>query len=114
MKVAIVGSRSASDYEAWKKLALGVLPENTSMIVSGGAKGIDAFAARLAEELGLPLLEFKPDYGKYGRGAPLVRNTEIVNAADYVLAFPSGESKGTYDAIRKARKQNKRLRVCAL
>ena len=45
MKVAIVGSRSASDYEAWKKLALGVLPENISMIVSGGAKGIDAFAA---------------------------------------------------------------------
>lgn len=63
MKVAIVGSRSASDYEAWKKLALGVLPKNISMVVSGGAKGIDAFAARLAEELGLPLLEFSPITG---------------------------------------------------
>ena len=70
--------------------------------------------ASLAEEMGLPLLEFKPDYGKYGRGAPLVRNTEIVNAADYVLAFPSGDSKGTYDAIRKARQTRKMLRVCAL
>ena len=41
MKVAIVGTRSASDYEAWKKVALEVLPKNTSMIVSGGAKGVD-------------------------------------------------------------------------
>ena len=107
MKVAIVGSRSASDYEAWKKLALGVLPKNTSMIVSGGAKGVDAFAARLAEEMGLPLLEFKPNYRKYGRGAPLVRNTEIVNASDYVLAFPSKDSRGTLDAIAKARNARK-------
>ena len=114
MKVAIVGTRSASDYEAWKKVALEVLPKNTSMIVSGGAKGVDAFAARLAEEMGLPLLEFKPDYGKYGRGAPLVRNTEIVNAAACVLAFPSGDSRGTFDAIAKARKARKMLRVCAL
>ena len=114
MKVAIVGTRSASNYEAWKKVALEVLPKNTSMIVSGGAKGVDAFAARLAEEMGLPLLEFKPNYEKYGRGAPLVRNTEIVNAAACVLAFPSGDSRGTFDAIAKARKARKMLRVYAL
>ena len=114
MKVAIVGTRSAFDYEAWKKMTLEVLPKNTSMIVSGGAKGVDAFAARLAEEMELPLLEFKPDYGKYGRSAPLVRNTEIVNAADYVLAFPSGDSRGTLDTIAKARKASKVLRVYTL
>lgn len=114
MKVAIVGTRSASDYEAWKKVALEVLPKNTSMIVSGGANGVDAFAARLAKEMELPLLEFNPDYGKYGRGAPLVRNTEIVNAADCVLAFPSEDSRGTFDAITKARKARKMLRVCSL
>lgn len=114
MKIAIVGTRSASDYEAWKNVVLEFLPKNTSMIVSGGAKGIDTFAARLAKEMGLPLLEFKPDYRKYGRGAPLVRNTEVVNASDYVLAFPSKDSRGTLDAIAKARNARKILRVHTL
>lgn len=40
MKIAIVGTRSDSDYEAWKNVVLEFLPKNTSMIVSGGAKGI--------------------------------------------------------------------------
>ena len=56
-------------------------------------------------------MEHIPDYPKYGRGATLVRNTKIVEEADKVIAFPSKESKGTYDSINKARKLNKLLKI---
>ena len=44
---------------------------------------------------GLVLTEFKPEYNRYGRGAPLKRNIRIIEYADVVLAFWDGKSKGT-------------------
>ena len=68
MKVAVVGSRNLSpNIEPH-------LPEGTTAIVTGGAKGVDQAAMDLAERLGLKLIVFKPDYKRYGRGATIVRN----------------------------------------
>ena len=90
MKVAIVGSRGLTidDFEEY-------LPENTDEIISGGAKGIDMCAAQYAQKNGILLTEIKPDYSKYKKGAPLVRNKEIVKLADLILIFWDGKSKGT-------------------
>ncbi|MBR5027780.1 MAG: DUF2493 domain-containing protein, partial [Bacteroidales bacterium] len=82
-----------------------------SVIVSGGAKGIDSFAKQYALERNIPYMEFPPDYAKYGRVAPLVRNQEIVDYCDKVIAFPSKESRGTYDTIKKAKARNKVLKI---
>ena len=106
MKIAIIGSRTIdlqnlSDY----------LPDNISEIVSGGAKGIDTLAAQYAREKGIALTEFLPDYARYGRGAPIVRNKQIVEYADEVLAFWDGKSKGTLSVIRYCEKIGKKCRV---
>ena len=61
--------------------------------------------------MGIPLLVFKPDYQKYGRGATLVRNTQIIENADVVFAFWDGQSKGTKDSITKAKKLQKELHI---
>ena len=100
MKVAIVGSRGlhVQDFTPY-------LPEDTTEIVSGGAKGIDSCAAAYAQAHGLTLTEFKPDYRRFGRGAPLKRNLEIVDYADLVLIFWDGASRGSrfvIDACVKA------------
>ena len=89
MNIAIVGGRDFSDYTLLKESLLAYIdthetPEN---IVSGGAKGADTLAAQFAAEMDIPLLVFKPDYQKYGRGATLVRNTQIIENADVVFAF---------------------------
>ena len=102
MKVAIVGSRGlqVEDFAPY-------LPENTTEIVSGGAKGIDTYAAEYARTHSLALTEFKPDYRRFGRGAPLKRNVEIVDYADLVLVFWDGASRGSrfvIDACRRAGK----------
>lgn len=109
MKLAIVGTRNPSvSYEEFKALCAPHM-SGVTHIVSGGAKGIDSLAATFANESNLPLIVHLPDYKSYGKAAPLVRNTQIVADADRVLAFVSAESKGTWDSIRKAKKENKQV-----
>lgn len=113
MRLAIVGSREICDREVLLE-ALKLIPSLGSVteIVSGGAKGVDSLARDFATENNLKLTEFLPDYGRYGRGAPLQRNTEIIEYADIVLAIPvKGGSNGTRDGIRKAQSMGKRLYV---
>ena len=54
--------------------------------------------------MGLKLTVFLPDYERYGRSAPLVRNKDIVNYADTVIAFWDGVSRGTYFVINYCKK----------
>ncbi len=102
MKIAIIGSRNltVTDFRPY-------IPSVCTEIVSGGAKGIDTCARRWAEAHGLAVTEFLPDYQRYGRGAPMVRNRLIVDYADAVLAFWDGKSKGTDYTVKYARKKGK-------
>ena len=85
MKIAVIGSRGLKVDNLEK-----YLPEETTEIVSGGAKGIDTCAREYALAKGLKLTEFLPEYAKYGRIAPLKRNLQIIDYADCVLAFWDG------------------------
>ena len=80
-------------------------------IVSGGAVGVDACAASYARRNGMRLTEFLPQYERYGRAAPIVRNKKIVDYADRIVVFWDGRSKGTLSVIRYAQKQKKECRV---
>lgn len=76
-------------------------------IVHGGAAGADSYASRLCrlykhhpdlqEEVHLP------DYQKYGRRAPHVRNDLMISlGADACLAFIRDESNGASSTAQKA------------
>lgn len=82
MKTAVIGSRGLCVSDIGK-----YLPEGTDEIVSGGAAGIDTCAKIYAEKNNLKLTEFLPEYNRYGRGAPLRRNLQIIDYADEVVAF---------------------------
>src|SRR4051812_22135086 len=89
MKVAVIGSRCCQDYS----LVCRVLSEfHISTIVSGGARGADALAARYARAHGIPLVVFFPEYHRFGVSAPLVRNRSIIACAEQVVAFWDGHS----------------------
>ncbi len=106
MKIAIIGSRGLNVENLDK-----YLPDGITEIVSGGAKGIDTDAENYAAEKGLKMTVFLPDYSKYGRGAPIVRNKQIVDYADEVIAFWDGKSKGTASVIEYCRKKDKTVNV---
>ena len=75
--------------------------------MSGGAGGVDTLAAEYARKKGVKLTVFLPEYKRYGRGAPIVRNKKIVDYADRIIAFWNGRSKGTLSVIDYARKIGK-------
>lgn len=106
MKLAIIGSRTcpAVDIEAQLKS----IPDT---IVSGGAVGADTYAREFARKKGLKLIEFFPDYEKYGRGAPLERNKLIIEECDCLLAFWDGKSRGTKFTLDYAKERNKPIKV---
>lgn len=106
MKVAVIGSRNLT-IENFEKY----LPPDTTELVSGGAKGIDACARTYACERGLPITEFLPEYEKYGKNAPLKRNLQIIAYADCILAFWDGASHGTKFVIENGRRQGKTVIV---
>ena len=106
MKVAIIGSRSLVGVEISK-----YIPENVREIISGGAIGIDTLAEKVADERRISKSIIRPEYDKYGKKAPLIRNKEIVERADFVIAFWDGKSRGTKFTIDYAKKLNKKVRI---
>lgn len=106
MKVGVIGSRglTVDNLEQY-------LPEDTTEIVSGGAKGIDTCAREYALSHDIKLTEFLPEYSRYGRGAPLKRNLQIIIYSDLVIAFWDGQSKGTKNVIENCKKLNVKVDV---
>ena len=100
MKIAVVGSRSITNID------LAPYISQNDEIISGGARGVDTCAAEFARQNHLILTVFLPQYDRYGRAAPIVRNKEIVDCADKVFVFWDGHSKGTNSVIRYAKKTN--------
>lgn len=105
--LAVSGARTFTDYEVFcAKMELAVaswgMPER---VVSGGARGADSLARRWCKEHHVPIDEKIPDWEHNGRGAALMRNTEIVADATHLIAFPSHSGSGTQDTMRKAEKK---------
>ncbi len=99
MKVAVIGLRGLTVGDLGR-----YLPEGTTEIVSGGAKGVDNSAKEYALSHGIKFTKFPPEYDKYGRSAPLKRNITIIEYCDIVLAFWDGKSHGTRFVINNCKK----------
>ncbi len=108
MKLLIVGSRSIQNFDLSPHI-----PPDTEWIISGGANGVDTLAEAYAEAKKLSKIIVRPQYARYGRGAPLKRNEVMVDIADAVLVIWDGVSKGTQYTIAYAKKQNKPVSVIA-
>lgn len=108
IKLAVVGSRTFIDYDYMCQTLKWF---DIKQIISGGAKGADALAKRYAEEHNIDYKEFPANWDKHGKSAGYIRNKQIVDAADEVVAFWDGESKGTQHTITITEEQGKPLHV---
>lgn len=105
MKIAVIGSRVLT-------LDLSnIIPTNATEIISGGARGIDTCAKIYANQHNIKLTTFLPDYSKYNKRAPLVRNKHIIENCDKVVAVWDGLSTGTLFAIKYAYQLDKPIKL---
>ena len=100
MRVAVVGSRSITDYA----IVIAAIKESKfkpTAILSGGARGVDALAKRYAKEHGIKYEEFLPDWS-LGRKAGPIRNVEMLHTAEALVAVWDNKSRGTLNSISLA------------
>lgn len=109
MNVAFVGSRSWDDERSIRNRIADLDPGD--IVVTGGARGADRIAERLARERGLAVEVIRADWQTYGRAAGMLRNRTLVERCDRVIAFWDGKSPGTRHTIELARMAGKRVEV---
>lgn len=72
-------------------------------MVSGGASGVDLYGEKWARKNDIPIKRFPADWAKYGKRAGLIRNVEMANYADGLIAIWDGQSRGTKHMIDVAK-----------
>jgi hypothetical protein len=112
MKLAVVGSQGFRDWFKLDKVLAKINSTKTiTLIISGGAFGADRLAEQWAKDHNIETLIFKPDWNKYGKRAGIIRNADIINNSDAVVAFWDEKSPGTKNSIDRANKLNKPLLI---
>jgi hypothetical protein len=104
MKTIIAGSRSITDLIHVLD-AVANCPWTITEDVSGCALGVDTLGEQYAQLHGLPITKFPADWHKHGRIAGPLRNQQMLDYSDALIAIWDGKSKGTLDMIRRSRKR---------
>jgi len=110
LKIGVIGSRGFNDYKLLKD-TLDEYLNDVFLIVSGGAVGADSLGEKWANENSVKTLIIKPDWNKYGKSAGFIRNTDIVENSDIIIAFWDSLSRGTEDSIKKAREMGREVKI---
>lgn len=110
MKVAVIGSRSFTNYNVLDNILKQHL-KSEDIIVSGGATGADSLSEQFAKQNGHKTFIYLPNWKIYGKSAGFIRNKQIVDNSDYIIAFWNGTSKGTLNSINLAKEQGKQVFV---
>lgn len=117
MKTIIAGSRGIgltrdgrqSRNTKYLRHLLEQLNFKITCVVSGTAKGVDTLGEVWAKEENIPIERYPADWDQHGKAAGHIRNSQMANNAEALVAVWDGVSRGTKNMIDTARL--KRLRV---
>ena len=79
-----------------------IFPYITINFQTGTAKGADSLGERYAKENGYDVKLFPPDWKKFGRKAGPLRNKQMAEYGDMLIAFWDEKSSGTRNMIENA------------
>lgn len=102
MKVIIAGSRDLTNMANIKQ-AVKESNFDITEVVSGHARGVDRLGEQWAKTSNISVKLFPADWGKFGKAAGFVRNKEMAEYADALIAIWDGVSRGTENMIFNAR-----------
>lgn len=104
MRVIIAGSRSITNKNVFNNAIKNAIDSGIYIneVISGGARGIDTLAIEYAIDNSILLRVFKAQWGLYNKSAGFIRNKEMADYADALIAIHDGKSKGTQHMIEIA------------
>lgn len=109
MRLIIAGSRAGADIGDVNLAVLAAQQEwddcPVTEIVSGGAAGVDLLGEELAATNGVPVKRFPADWATHGKAAGPIRNRQMAEYADALVAVWDGKSRGTKNMIDEAKKR---------
>lgn len=89
-------------------------PNNISLIISGGAIGIDLAGERWARVNSVKYVCYRPKWrvhGVYNPRAGFERNSKMAEVGDKLVCVWDGQSRGSFDMIEEMRIRNKPVYV---
>lgn len=112
MKLIIAGSRTfiRLDSLTISGLLSQLLPNwqnSVDTIISGGATGVDNAGENFAKAIGLPILQYLPNWEQFGHAAGPIRNREMAMEGDALLLIWDGSSKGSKNMKAEMEKLSK-------
>lgn len=114
-KVIVAGTRNFNDYQKVKEYLDDFrLSVPIQCIVSGGATGADKLGERYAKENNIPCVIFPAHWEQHGKSAGPIRNKQMAQYADYLIAFWDNKSKGTKSMITEMDKLGKLFHVVSV
>ncbi|MEQ8278566.1 MAG: SLOG family protein [Deltaproteobacteria bacterium] len=102
MRVIVAGSRNATEAQVNEALDRCPWIGFASAIVSGTARGADEFGERWAAKREIEVHRFPADWRTYGKRAGPIRNRQMAQNADGLVAVWDGRSRGTKTMIEFA------------
>lgn len=109
MKVVIAGSRDITDKDL-VRAAIQACDFEITELIHGGCRGVDAIAHDLWEGIG-PIKVFPADWKTYGRKAGPIRNREMAEYGEALLAIWDGKSRGTLNMIETMDAEEKPVNI---
>jgi hypothetical protein len=112
MKVIIAGSRDVPEQVRQCKAAVIDFEQRYGRItevVSGCARGADRVGELFAEMRQIPVDKYPADWNTHGKRAGIIRNSQMANIAQGLIALWDEKSPGTRNMIETAR--NKKLQI---
>jgi hypothetical protein len=110
VKNIIAGSRDKVSYQDVVN-AIESCPWTITEVVCGKARGADTFGEMWAKKMGVPVKEFPADWKNLGKAAGPIRNAQMGDYADALIAVWDGESRGTKNMIDYATKKGLKIHI---
>lgn len=115
-RVIIAGGREFNDSELLSTVLEEWIKESEYAydeikVLSGMANGADALGYQFAKDRNIEIEEYPAHWDLYGKSAGPVRNQDMANNADGLIAFWDGKSKGTKNMIEEAKRRNLDIKI---
>lgn len=102
-KLIVAGGRDFNDANLLSQTLMGLATEAGDeiqiSIVSGMARGADMLGFQFAQQHQVQCHRFPADWNQHGKAAGFIRNKQMGDFADGLLAFWDGKSRGTAQMI---------------